>query len=140
MQMQGGVHSDFLLHVDRFHNVGFFPDLLYLYRFLNLYVLLDSRMFFICIGLLDLYCICLCCPLGFICLYGTLNFICLYMFEIDLFDFWCLTPLSARFQLYHGDQFQWWKKPEYPERTTDHVQATDQLYHLRLRVQCILFM
>ena len=21
------------------------------------------------------------------------------------FDFWCLTPLSAIFQLYHGDQF-----------------------------------
>jgi hypothetical protein len=21
------------------------------------------------------------------------------------FDFWCLTPLSAVFQLYHGDQF-----------------------------------
>jgi len=22
-----------------------------------------------------------------------------------LIDFWCLTPLSAIFQLYHGDQF-----------------------------------
>jgi hypothetical protein len=21
------------------------------------------------------------------------------------FDFWCLTPLSANFQLFHGDQF-----------------------------------
>ena len=25
-----------------------------------------------------------------------------YKFE---FEFWCLTPLSAIFQLYHGDQF-----------------------------------
>ena len=54
--------------------------------------------------------------------------------------FWCLTPLSAIFQLYHGDQFKWWKKPEYPERTTDHGQATDKLYHLRLRVKCTLFL
>ena len=38
-----------------------------------------------------------------------------------------LTPLSTIFQLYHGDQFEWWKKPEYPERTTDHGQATGKL-------------
>jgi hypothetical protein len=31
-----------------------------------------------------------------------------------------------------------WKKPEYPERTTDHGQATGKLYHLRLRVDCTL--
>jgi hypothetical protein len=31
------------------------------------------------------------------------------------------------------------KKPEYPERTTDHGQATGKLYHLRLRVECSLF-
>jgi hypothetical protein len=43
-----------------------------------------------------------------------------------------LTPLSAIFQLYHGDQFQWWRKPEYPERTTDPGKATGKLYHLRL--------
>ena len=46
----------------------------------------------------------------------------------DLIDFWCLTPLSAIFQLYHGDQFKWWKKPEYPERTIDHGQATGKLH------------
>ena len=33
-------------------------------------------------------------------------------------------------KLYHSEQFQWWKKPEYPERTTDHSQATGNLYHL----------
>ena len=55
------------------------------------------------------------------------------------FEFWCLMPLSAIFQLYHGDQFQWWRKPEYPERTTDPGQATGKLYHLRLRIECTLF-
>ena len=50
-------------------------------------------------------------------------------------NFWCLTPLSAIFQLYHGDQFLWWRKPEYPGRTTDPGQATGKLYHLWLRVR-----
>ena len=47
-----------------------------------------------------------------------------------------LTPFSTIFQLYHCRQFQWWRKPEYPERTTDPGQATGKLYHLRLRVEC----
>jgi hypothetical protein len=38
-------------------------------------------------------------------------------------------PLSA----------MWWKKPEYPERITDHGQATDQLYHLRLKSSAPFF-
>ena len=44
---------------------------------------------------------------------------------IWLIDFWCLTPLSAVFQLYHGDQLYWWKKPE---RTTDHGQVECALF------------
>jgi len=48
-------------------------------------------------------------------------------------------PLSGIFQLYHGDQFWWWRKPEYPERTIDPGQATGKLYHLRLRVECTPF-
>jgi len=55
--------------------------------------------------------------------------------DLMILIFGVLTPLSAIFQLYYGDQFQWWKKPEYPERTTAHGQATGKLYHLRLRVE-----
>jgi hypothetical protein len=42
-----------------------------------------------------------------------------------LVGLWCLTPLSAIFQLYHGDKFYWKRKPEYPKKTADLSQVID---------------
>jgi len=54
-----------------------------------------------------------------------------------LIDFLCLISLSVSYIM--ATSFTEGRSREYPEKTTDHGQATGKLYHLQLRVECTLF-
>ena len=52
--------------------------------------------------------------------------------ELRVAMFYGLTPFSTIFQLYRDGPFYWWRKPEYPEKSTDLSQITDKLYDAML--------
>jgi hypothetical protein len=56
------------------------------------------------------------------------------------FDFWCFSATFNNISaISMANSFSVGGSQEYPERTTNHGQATGKLYHLRLRVECTLF-
>ena len=55
------------------------------------------------------------------------------------FEFWCLTQLSAIFQLYHGDRFSGGGSQSTRKEPPTLGKQLVNIIHLRLRVECTLF-
>jgi hypothetical protein len=55
-----------------------------------------------------------------------------WYYDVTYIMVWFMVFNDIIFQLYRCGQFYWWRKPEYPEKTTDMLQVIDKRYHITL--------